>query len=227
VGGHALAWGDKVGIILILLIIRGYPGVSEAWFRDGEAVRGMAYDELVSRLEPLIYKYSRWNIPGYTQEDLAQEIKLIIFLCQDHYHPDKHVGYAGRTSGFLNFLITSIEHRFLKLKRSAMKFYKPLTKLRCVRCGNEIWPIARAVCSCGGRRWERVFDGSTVSMTNLVTDPCVTPEWPVEEYEFLSGLSAPSRSAAAQLLSGYNIDRKQRRMLRQELRSRGGTRWQV
>jgi hypothetical protein len=226
-GDQVLARADNVGIILILFIIRGYPGVSEAWLTDGEAVRGLAYEELLLRLEPLIYKYSRWNIPGYTQEDLAQEIKLIIFLCQDHYHPDKHVGYAGRPSGFINFVITSIEHRFWKLNRSAMKFYRPLTKLRCIRCGNAILPIARAICSCGGRRWERVYDGSMASMTNLVTDPCVSPEWPVEEYEFLSDLSAPSRSAAAQLLSGYNIDRHQRRMLRQELSSRGGARWQV
>jgi hypothetical protein len=227
VGDQALAWGDNVGIIRIPLIIRGYSGVSEAWFRDGEAVRGMAYDELLLRLDPLIHKYSRWNIPGYTQEDLAQEISLIIFRCQKSYHPDRHAGYGGRPSGFINFVITSIEHRFWKLNRSAMKFYRPLTKLRCVRCGNAILPIARAICRCGGRRWERVYDGSMVSTTNLVTDPCVCPEWPVEEYEFLSDLSAPSRSAAAQLLSGYNIDRKQRRMLRQELRSRGGARWQV
>lgn len=198
----------------------------DAWLTDGDALRSLDFEELQLRLAPLINKYSRWVIPGNSREDLEQEIKLVIWRCQQSFDPSRIKGHEGKASGFINFVIHAIENKFGKLRGREQKFYAPVIALQCIGCGTQVAPKARAVCACGSRRWLNIRDtrvGALVSVEEMLHEPEAGFMFDDEATVF-DGMSPRLLGVSRRLLGGYDISSDERKELRRELKRKGATR---
>lgn len=132
-----------------------------------EELKAMPFEQLVEKYRPLIAKYSRWNIPGYEPEDIAQEVMTVLWRCQTRFDPSKRAGFNGRPSTFLNYLMTSIENWLGKApRRFSQSFHAPVTELECRACGAILPVSGHPTCACGGRRWKSIHGGSMLSFDN-------------------------------------------------------------
>lgn len=186
----------------------------------------MSFEELENQYKPLIAKYARWNIPGYAPDDIAQEVRLTLWKCQQAFDPETRKGFNGRPSSFLNYLITSIENTLGKApRRFSQSYYQPVTGLECMGCGGQAaveQGSKRQTCKgCGGKRWRAVHGGSIVAI-----DPDAEWAMPAEEdfsdsvvqelavRGWLSSLPADMRADCETIIAGGKIPAERVRAIR-------------
>ncbi len=190
---------------------------------------GLDEDAFLTQLRPLIAKYARHYVPGYTFDDLSQEISIVLLRCRVLFREDV-TGYGGRRSSFLNYAIHAIENTLRKLGNNSRRFYRPSVSIRCRACDMSagISMQWKQCPGCGGRRWVRGFD-STLKSTDAVgfTSPPADNSDPMLDIiesetivEMLSGLSAEAAATAIRLMRGDDVAVEDVRRVRREVRRR-------
>ena len=178
---------------------------------SGRVLRTLSFEELEQKLHPLIYKlshtggrsaYASEGIPGYEVEDFEQELRLVLWKCQQSFSPETKSGYAGKASTFMNFFIHAVENKFGKLRASTDKYYRPITQLECVECQTRVPTQGRAKClKCGGRRWSYVRGATVIALEDLLHDPAVEALDLEGAGEIISELTPELADIAVRLLS--------------------------
>lgn len=191
---------------------------------NGSAVRALSFEELEAKFAPLIFKWSHGRgesrsahggIMGYDEDDFAQEVRLVLWKCQESFSPETKAGYQGRPSTFINFFIHAVENKFGKLRAASDKFHRPVTQLTCVECKTSVPPQARAKCpGCGGRKWDTVRGAYVAALDELTNDV------PSEDFSFdhvmdiIHELPAELVESAMKLLRDEPVSVAEKRALR-------------
>lgn len=187
-------------------------------------VAGIAYEDLVREVTPLLGKYAaravvsstHRDLPGLEYEDVMQELRLIVWHCQSRYTQDK--------ASFLNYLMASCQNRIRTVVMKAYQAY-PITALRCRTC-DRTRPVEGArggLCQCGGTTWVSQHDIHAQASLDAVTEAeddtpeyllmTEDPAFAAFEYrtdlgQVLESVDVDTRAAVAAFLTG---NRKQLR----------------
>ncbi len=179
-------------------------------------VLSLSYAELEAQYAPLIAKTARRaHIAGMAYDDVAQELRALLWRCQRSYRPGTVSRTNGRTSGFTNFYITSIFNLLGKMKCKSERFYNPISALECVQCGARVTPRPRATCTCGNSRWRNVRDDPDYFLASLDQTPYTEPGR-AEEYgdidlaEQLQALPSEVAALALRAIVGYKLTAAER-----------------
>lgn len=199
---------------------------------DGDAIRSLTYEELEERFRPLIYKlshtggvsrFAKNGIPGMDADDFEQEVKLMLWQCQQRYRPEdvSNTGFAGRKSSFFNYFVHAVENKFGKLRGLADKHHRPVTELECVACKLRIPAQGRTKCVCGGRRWTKIVGADILSVegmyeqyTDAGFDPPGEMGIPDDVQELLRELPVDLIDAARQVIYGETLSASDAKALR-------------
>lgn len=95
----------------------------------------MGYNELEEQWRPLIYKFSmKYTIPGYDVEDIAQELRMILFKADRLFDPN-------RGTKFITYLYASFNDKIIKLYRDVQgrKKHVPANKISYIPDGFDFF----------------------------------------------------------------------------------------
>lgn len=195
--------------------------------------RSVTYDDLLQRYTPMIYMFARRADPlidGYELEDLAQELRLLLWDCQRRYQlgtiSRKSTG-NGRPSRFTGYFAFSCLTTMQKIQAREHRFHRPAVGRRCTACGAEgAAHEVRRPCGCTDGRWELLRSKQPFSNRSLDVPGLrafTSDEELVEWDQLLHELSSDKlRRAAINLIyhGGQHVAKPTRMQLAIELRDR-------
>lgn len=74
-----------------------------------ESISSIPFETLEKQWTPLLHKFARWHIPGFTRDDLLQELRIVLLEAKQKYDADK--------GSFKTFLFRNCLNHMLNLHK--------------------------------------------------------------------------------------------------------------
>ncbi len=88
---------------------------------EKENVSNLSYDELFERYGRLIYKFTTYNIDGFTHDDIYQELCIVLVKCQKMFVPGLMKPGQTKPAKFSSYFVSALRWKMQHLMYRATK----------------------------------------------------------------------------------------------------------
>ena len=113
----------------------------------------LTYEEALETQARQLGYHSRKYVPGMEQEDVAQELRIVLWKALQTFDPMR--------GSFMNVVEVAFRNKMEHLRRVGRRQVSPVERLLCKACGTGR-PVAwRPTCTCGSRAFAEVRGTAT------------------------------------------------------------------